>query len=86
MGLVRNLSPDEILAQAFHALRIVQIEGLPRISNVVFMGMGEPLNNVRGVKAALEVLVRDGEHQPFGFGLSKHKVVGVATHLSKQQQ
>ena len=52
MGLLRNLSAAEIVAQvalAAHALRL-------RVSNVVFMGMGEPLDNVEAVIEAVRLL------------------------------
>jgi 23S rRNA (adenine2503-C2)-methyltransferase len=52
MGLLRNLSPDEIVGQLLavrHAL------GLP-VRNVVFMGMGEALDNFDAVQQALRVL------------------------------
>jgi 23S rRNA (adenine2503-C2)-methyltransferase len=52
MGLMRNLSASEIVAQ-WHAARFVL--GAP-IDNVVFMGMGEPMDNLGAVTAAIEVL------------------------------
>jgi len=55
MGLVRNLKPSEI------ALQAAQAEGLldpgERISNIVFMGMGEPLANLENVLVAIEILL-----------------------------
>ena len=49
MGLVRNLKASEILAQVWIALKLVRERGLPPLVNVVFMGMGEPLNNLGAV-------------------------------------
>ncbi|KAK9803248.1 hypothetical protein WJX73_009772 [Symbiochloris irregularis] len=46
MGLVADLTAGEILEQLVHALRVAPIQ------NVVFMGMGEPLNNYLAVRAA----------------------------------
>src|SRR4029077_18676563 len=45
-GLTRNLSAAEIVEQVVASARMVQrgqIDGATRVSNVVFMGMGEPL-------------------------------------------
>ena len=52
MGKLRSLSSDEILAQLFYAKKIVRLSHdgildsgkvvLPPVSNIVFMGMGEP--------------------------------------------
>jgi 23S rRNA (adenine2503-C2)-methyltransferase len=51
MGLARNLEAHEIAAQLFLAVRAREIR------NVVFMGMGEPLDNAKAVRAALEVMI-----------------------------
>jgi 23S rRNA (adenine2503-C2)-methyltransferase len=51
LGLVRNLEPAEIAGQVVAALRL---GWAPR--NIVFMGMGEPLDNVENLVAALAVL------------------------------
>ena len=41
MGLVRNLTPDEILAQFVIASRVAaQSQKMPPLTNIVFMGMG----------------------------------------------
>ena len=55
MGLQRDLSSDEIADQyRFWKQFLAQKPELPqRISNVVFMGMGEPLVNLENVKAAI---------------------------------
>jgi len=50
-GFTRNLTPAEILAQVLHFTR----EG--RVTNVVFMGMGEPLANTAATIAAIRWLV-----------------------------
>jgi 23S rRNA (adenine2503-C2)-methyltransferase len=65
MGLARNLGPGEIADQIHRAnRRLVELgEGpTPRpLTNVVFMGMGEPLHNYEGVKGALDlILCEDG--------------------------
>jgi 23S rRNA (adenine2503-C2)-methyltransferase len=51
-GLTRNLESHEILEQLLHAQRVA---GDTKITNVVMMGMGEPLLNFENVVAALEL-------------------------------
>ncbi len=74
-GLRRNLSTAEIVEQAVAAARIAasgDFAGRPvRLSNVVFMGMGEPLANYNRVAAALHRLV---EPAPDGLGLSQRSI------------
>ncbi|MCB0917071.1 MAG: 23S rRNA (adenine(2503)-C(2))-methyltransferase RlmN [Actinobacteria bacterium] len=68
-GLTRNLSAAEIIEQA----RLAHLEaadlglGKGRLSNVVFMGMGEPLANYRAVMRAVRRIVS-------GFGISARSV------------
>lgn len=60
LGLKRNLTPGEIVAQVHTVNREVrQLEGLETyrpLSNLVFMGMGEPLHNFENLKTALSIL------------------------------
>src|SRR5260370_6257708 len=56
LGLVRNLTAGEILAQALIALEEHRESLAPR-TNVVLMGQGEPLLNYEPVMAALRILV-----------------------------
>jgi 23S rRNA (adenine2503-C2)-methyltransferase len=69
MGLVQNLTRDEILDQVIQANRELRAEGRS-IRNVVFMGMGEPLLNEAEVYKALDVLV-----SPQCFDLSPARVL-----------
>jgi len=55
----RNLDPGEILAQFMLARGALPEHERPARSNIVFMGMGEPLLNADGVLTALEVLTDD---------------------------
>lgn len=61
LGLVRNLTPGEIVAQV-HAVNVEvrRNEGITNtyrpITNLVFMGMGEPLHNFENLKKALQIL------------------------------
>lgn len=70
-GLTRNLSTSEIVGQVLHGARALAsglIAGGPgRVSNVVFMGMGEPLANYASVIGALHCLV---DPIPGGMGMS----------------
>ena len=63
MGLARNLTPGEIVEQVHRAnRRIVELgegEGPRPLTNLVFMGMGEPLANYRSLKIALDLLLSE---------------------------
>jgi len=74
MGFIRQLTAHEILAQVYHGLRVVREQGLPELHNVVFMGMGEPLNNPLNVMQAATILTND---QCFGLARSKVTVSTV---------
>jgi 23S rRNA (adenine2503-C2)-methyltransferase len=57
LGLLRHLTPGEIVDQV---LRAGEIAGGPRaITNIVLMGMGEPLHNYDGTMAALRILCHE---------------------------
>lgn len=75
MGLTRNLSTAEIIdqvRQAQAACRDGALEGGPtRLSNIVFMGMGEPLANYKSVVGALHRLVDPSTE---GFGMSARSI------------
>ena len=53
-GFVRNLTTAEIIDQYVQVQRDISLE--KRISNVVFMGMGEPFLNFENVKKAIEIM------------------------------
>jgi 23S rRNA (adenine2503-C2)-methyltransferase len=71
-GFSRNLSTGEIVAQLWFAERFLR-QHLQRdervISNVVMMGMGEPLQNYSALLPALRVMLDD-----HGYGLSRRRV------------
>jgi 23S rRNA (adenine2503-C2)-methyltransferase len=67
-GFNRNLSTAEIIAQVLIANLHLKSSG-KRISNVVFMGMGEPMLNEEAVYSACDLLLDD-----LAFGLSRRKV------------
>ena len=74
-GLGRNLSGGEILEQVLHLRRA----GSGRITNVVFMGMGEPLVNYDATVWAVRALV-----DPDRFGLSARHITVSTIGLPKQ--
>jgi len=55
MGMVRKLSSDEILLQVLFFARMLSKEG-ERVSNVVYMGMGEPFLNYDAVMESIRIL------------------------------
>ena len=74
-GLQHSLSAGEIINQ------IVSIPESERLTNIVFMGMGEPLDNLDNVLDAIEILTSD-----WGFAWSPTRITlstaGVARHLA----
>ncbi|MCB1964357.1 MAG: 23S rRNA (adenine(2503)-C(2))-methyltransferase RlmN [Rhodocyclaceae bacterium] len=70
-GFNRNLSAAEIIGQLWLANRLLgaTADGERIISNVVMMGMGEPLANLDNVITALRVMLDD-----HGYGLSRRRV------------
>lgn len=84
-GFNRNLRVSEIIGQVWRAAKIIgaaRVTGQRPITNVVMMGMGEPLLNLNNVVPAMEIMLDD-----FGFGLSKRRVTlstsGVVPALDK---
>ncbi len=69
MGFIRNLTLGEILEQALFANRYLRSLDGSRVSNVIFMGMGEPLHNLEMVARACETLNAED-----GFSISKKKI------------
>jgi 23S rRNA (adenine2503-C2)-methyltransferase len=59
MGFTRNLSEDEIIDQyRFWAYRLAGLKNEnERVSNIVFMGMGEPLANYDAVKSSIQTIL-----------------------------
>jgi 23S rRNA (adenine2503-C2)-methyltransferase len=89
-GFSRNLSTGEILAQlwfAEHALRrrLPLAAGERAITNVVMMGMGEPLQNYAALLPALRAMLDD-----HGYGLSRRRVTvstsGVVPMMDRLRQ
>ena len=77
-GFNRNLSTGEIIGQLWHANRTLMADGIAApwvaagrapITNVVMMGMGEPLANFDNVVSALRLMLDDN-----AYGLSRRRV------------
>ncbi|GAB1256655.1 23S rRNA (adenine(2503)-C(2))-methyltransferase RlmN [Aurantivibrio plasticivorans] len=84
-GFQRDLTASEIIAQVWLAAKSLgQFEGerRRRVTNVVLMGMGEPLLNFDNVVAAMHIMMSD-----FCYGISKRRVTlstsGVVPQLDK---
>src|SRR6185503_13752938 len=66
LGLVRNLTPAEIVGQVRAGIALAA----PRpLTNIVLMGMGEPLANYDAVRTALDILIAD-----WGYGISPRRI------------
>jgi 23S rRNA (adenine2503-C2)-methyltransferase len=84
-GFNRNLRTDEIIGQLWHAEhtlrrdRKIADENERVISNVVLMGMGEPLQNLDAVIPALRLMLDD-----HGYGLSRRRVTVSTSGLVRQ--
>ncbi len=86
MGFIRNLSPSEIVNQIcgvkdfLLTLPDEERTGPKEISNVVFMGMGEPLNNLENVLTSLSIMT-----DPKGLNLAGRRITvstcGIAPKL-----
>jgi 23S rRNA (adenine2503-C2)-methyltransferase len=85
-GFSRNLTTAEIIGQVLFASMALADEGRDRrITNVVLMGMGEPLANIDAVLAATRLMVDD-----HAYGLSRRKVTlstsGLVPNLSRMAE
>ena len=90
-GLARNLSPGEIVAQVLYFARYLADPALPpdtaverpaQVTNIVLMGMGEPLHNYANVWTALR---RITDNDAFGLG-ARHitlSTVGLAPMIDR---
>jgi 23S rRNA (adenine2503-C2)-methyltransferase len=79
-GFNRNLTTAEIIGQLWLANRL--LEGERPVTNVVMMGMGEPLLNLDNVLPALRLMLEDN-----AYGLSRRRVTvstaGVVPHMDR---
>jgi len=81
MGFVRHLTEGEIVEQAVHFARQLDAEG-DRLSNIVLMGMGEPLHNYDNTLKAIRKL-----NDPQGLGIGQRHItlstVGLVPAIRK---
>lgn len=75
MGLKRNLSASEIVTQLFHAKHTLNVP----IRNLVFMGMGEPLDNFEEVMKSIAIITDFN-----GFGLGESRITVSTSGLCDQ--
>lgn len=77
LGLLRNLEPHEIMEQYLHLRR-----SYGEISNIVFMGMGEPLANLVNLKKSIAILTHEK-----GFAMSPRRITvstcGLASKIEE---
>jgi 23S rRNA (adenine2503-C2)-methyltransferase len=83
LGLTRHLDAGEIVDQVYRARALLaEVEPGRRITNIVYMGMGEPLHNYDNVVRSLRILTDDK-----GAGLSQRRItvstVGLVPKIAK---
>jgi 23S rRNA (adenine2503-C2)-methyltransferase len=88
MGFIRNLTPSEIVNQVCAVRDFLLIQdpderiGPDRVTNLVYMGMGEPLNNMDNVLTSLSILT-----EPKGLDLAARKITvstcGIVPNIRK---
>ncbi len=78
MGLGRNLSPAEIFDQVFLVNRICEQQFNRKLTNIVYMGMGEPLLNYRPVVKSIERLTAND-----GLGFSPRRITLSTAGIAK---
>ncbi len=81
MGLIRNLSADEMVAQVLYFARYLKSRN-QRVGNVVFMGMGEPFLNYDNVLESIRIL---NDKESFNLGARRISIstVGVEGGITK---
>jgi 23S rRNA (adenine2503-C2)-methyltransferase len=78
-GFERDLAPDEIIDQVLFFARYLRDNGGERLTNIVFMGMGEPLANYDSLMPAIRAL-----NSPDGFGLGARSMTVSTAGLVPQ--
>jgi len=81
MGYTRNLNRGEIIEQVLKSAAVVKLHGY-ELTNVVFMGMGEPFHNYENVLSSIKVL---NDSQGFGMGMRRFTIstVGIVPAIRK---
>lgn len=83
-GFTRNLSPGEIVSQVVSFARLLASRG-EKITNVVYMGMGEPFLNYDAVMKSIRIL---NDHQGFNLGARSFTIstVGIVPGIERFAQ
>lgn len=76
-GFKGNLKVSEIIGQIWLFNKFIKKKKLPKLTNIVFMGMGEPLLNIKNVVSSIKIILDD-----FGFGISKHHLTLSTSGIS----
>ncbi len=79
LGFKRNLSFDEIMDQLFCLDQKAIEQSGSKLSNIVFMGMGEPLLNFEALLKAIQMIT-----SPEGMGMSPTRITVSTVGISKQ--
>jgi len=81
MGFEKNIKAEEIVAQVIHFANILQQRG-EHVTNLVFMGMGEPMANYDEMIRAVRILTHDR-----GFGIGQRNItistIGIISGIDK---
>jgi len=81
MGFDRNMNAEEIVGQVIHFAKILESKN-QHITNIVFMGMGEPLANYSETIRAVQILTH-----PRGFGIGQRNItistIGIISNIEK---
>ena len=81
MGFEKNIRAEEIVAQVIHFADILQQRG-EHVTNLVFMGMGEPMANYDEMIRAVRILTHDR-----GFGIGQRNItistIGLISGIDK---
>jgi 23S rRNA (adenine2503-C2)-methyltransferase len=81
MGFTRNLSAGEILGQILFVMRTLEADG-EKLSNIVYMGMGEPFLNYPALMRSIEILT-NSELLNFGARRITISTVGIIPKLKE---
>lgn len=68
-GFSRNLTVSEIIGQIWNAKKIIKLKKNLKITNVVMMGMGEPLLNIKNIISSIKII-----NDSLGFNISKRHI------------
>jgi len=81
MGFSRHLSSGEIIAQVMYYARMLQVEDLA-VTNIVFMGMGEPFHNYENTMSAIDIL---NDPNGYNFGARRFTIstVGLVPQIKR---